>query len=137
LSDKPKQEYNKKFFIPPIYSRLMACTHEEIDKDWLPSDNKLIRKHPYCRCCGKVKNTSSLRAKRMGFFANILSKMRSDFERKGIKITQAQIRLILKELELKEAFDVFSLSFDVQKGLFIEVVAKYIGVSRRSLESYL
>jgi len=115
----------------------MTCSHELKQKDWLPSDNEILKLHPYCSKCGSVKNISSMGAVSAGFFANILARMKADFDKKGYRISQTQIRLVMKELEAREAFDKFSLSFEAQKMIFIDVVSKYIKISRWKIEEYL
>jgi len=78
------------------------CKHElSSSKEWLPSDNGILKLHPYCRICGVVKNVSADKGKKLGYFVNILSALKRDLEKRGYKISQTQIRLILNELKKK------------------------------------
>ncbi|WP_202318649.1 hypothetical protein [Archaeoglobus neptunius] len=114
----------------------MVCEHKSArDRVWYPAENRLIAPHPYCSKCGTLKNVSSDRGKRLGFFTGVLSSLRRDLEQKGYKISRAQIRLIVKELEFLD--DVYAYSYSRQKEIFVEIVRKYIKVSRERILSYL
>jgi len=80
---------------------------------------------------------SSDTAKGLGYFANVLGRLRSDLERKGYKISKAQIRLIMEELKKREIGDTYSFSFTKQKKLFMDVATKYIKINKNYLESHL
>ena len=120
-----------------LQSHQHSCYHESKDSEWLPTENGILRLHPYCSNCGSVKNVSSDRAKGLGYFANVLSRIRNDLERRGYKISKAQIRMIMEEIKKKEIGDTYSFSFTKQKKLFVDVAAKYIKVNKNYLESYL
>ncbi len=114
------------------------CLHKSSnDKVWLPLEIGVFKKHPYCVSCGVVKNVSSDRGKGLGYFANVLAKLKKCLEKRGYRISQAQIRLILKEFEEMNADDVYSISFSKQKEIFVNIAAKYIKVSRGMIESFL
>ena len=117
----------------------MECPHEPgYERYWLPMQNGVMKLHPYCERCGTIKNVSSDRGKKMGYFAAALSRLRKVMERKGYKISDAQIRLIMKELSETEGFeDVWWITFSKQKEIFVEVVKKYVKVSRDVIESVL
>jgi len=104
---------------------------------WLPLDGGVLKKHPYCISCGAVKNISSDRGKRLGYFANVLANLKRFLESKGYKITQAQIRLIMMELEEKKLDDTYVFSFSKQKEIFVDVVTKYIKVRKELIEEFL
>ena len=88
------------------------CLHRQSDNDrsiWVhPSRSERVhspaQKRPYCLDCGKVKYLGSARAKKMGFFINLLSEVqeRLEVERRrkltNHKLTQVQMRLIIKDL---------------------------------------
>ena len=114
------------------------CDHvSSIDRDWLPVTSGILKPHPHCELCGSVKNVSSDKGKRIGYFVNALTEMKYFLERKGYRITQSQIRLIVKELEERGIDDVYSISFLTQKEIFVEVVRKYVRVSREFILSFL
>ena len=116
---------------------MMMCNHmDSIESIWLPSSNLLLSPHKYCLKCGVVKNNSSDKAKSLGYFANVLSKIRKILEKRGYKISKSQIRLIM--LELKNCIgDTYSITYSKQKELFVEIVRKYIKVSKDFIYSYL
>lgn len=116
----------------------MHCSHESDGKDWIPMQNGIIKLHPYCEKCGTVKNVSSDRGKKIGYFISSLSKLRTILQSKGYKVSDAQIRLIVKELDEIDGFeDTYWMTFAMQKEIFIPVVQKYIRVSRDLIESVL
>ena len=94
------------------------CDHEESHKDlsiWVKPDireriHSPSQKRSYCVKCGKIRYLGSARAKKMGFYINLLKDIqrKSDvlYKRKVTKhrLTQVQIRLILKELREDEFF---------------------------------
>ena len=115
-----------------------GCIHENSpEKDWLPMLNGLMRLHPHCQNCGVVKNVSSDPGKGIGYFANSLSRLKEHLEKKGYKVTQAQIRLILMEFEKHGMTDTYSVPFSQQKKRFIEISRKYIRVSEDVLEGFV
>jgi len=91
----------------------MSCDHRmcgNTQKVWLPYELrgqiKGLKPHPYCLECGAVKNTSSDRAKPIGYFMNLLS---------GLPITKVQLRLISKDMdEFGDFEDIFSISSFIQ-----------------------
>ena len=112
--------------------------HEHGGKDWANLPNGIVKLHPYCRRCGTFKNVSSDRGKSIGFFVAVLYKLKSYLGKRGYKISEAQIRLITKELEKMEDFnDLWWITFSKQKDIFIDVVRKYVKVSKDILENFL
>ena len=89
-------------------------------------ENGLLGQHVFCKNCGVVKNHSSDRGKSIGYFINSLARLRNYMERKGYRISQTQVRLILKEFEEEGFCDVYSTTFSKQKEAFIRIVKKYI-----------
>jgi hypothetical protein len=106
-------------------------------KDWLPTNTFILKQHPYCTSCGKVKNISSDTGKKIGYFTNILARIKKDLEEKGYKISKTQIRLITNELSTREIGDAFSLSYSKQKLIFTDIVSKYIKINKKLIQSYL
>ncbi len=100
--------------------------------------NGILKLHPYCNKCGTMKNVSSDKGKKISYFVASLSKLRKILEKKGYKISDAQIRLIVKELSKVEGFeDTWWITFSKQKEIFISIVGKYVRVSRDVIESIL
>ena len=104
---------------------------------WLPyeigSDRGFLREHPYCIHCGAVKNMGPDKARRMGFYANVLADVS-----KRRKLADVQIRLIMKSLEKIEDFeDTYTLSAKIQNEWFLEAVEKYTSLPREFIEEYL
>lgn len=113
--------------------------HEEHPKRvWLNLPNGVIKLHPYCSYCGCVKNVSSDRGKKFSYFVEKLSELKKILKKRGYKVSEVQIRLILKELSEIDGFeDIWSITFSKQKELFIQVVRKHIKVSKYLVESIL
>mgnify|MGYP000616130268 CR=1 FL=1 len=124
----------------------MKCKHENCDSSkalWLNinleknpviSVEGKIKRHRYCKHCGTIEYKREERAKGTGYFANILTRIKNFLEKEhrtfgigNIKITDAQVRLIMKEIEEIEDFeDRYWRSFDSQKEVFIKIVRKYV-----------
>jgi hypothetical protein len=116
---------------------MMACEHRDShERHYLPAHNGLIAPHPACRECGYIKNISPDKAKKLGYFANVLAEMKNY---RGEKLlSDAQIRLILKELEKVEGFDDdYFMTFTTQKAAFIKAVRKYSSLSPSFVKSFL
>jgi hypothetical protein len=116
----------------------MNCVHQATKREWNNLQNGVMKLHPYCNKCGTVKNVSSDRGKKMGYFVTALSRIRKMLAAKGYKVSDAQIRLILKELGEVDGFeDAWWITFSRQREIFIRIVHKYIRVSRDFLEAEL
>jgi len=103
--------------------------HEASGRDWVEMQNGIIKLHPYCKKCGVVKNVSSDRGRKIGYFISALSKLRKTLKRRGYKVSDSQIRLIVKELEKVEGFgDTWWITFSKQREVFVSIVRKYIRV---------
>ena len=102
------------------------------EKVWLSYEfegrGRGLKPHSYCVHCGVVKNISPDRAKRMGYYTNILPRL---------GITKVQIRLIAKELEKTDFDDVYFITRAQQEKLFIRVVKKYSKVREDRLRAFL
>ena len=114
----------------------MACDHKtcgNIQKVWLPYEfrgqMKGLKSHPYCIECGAIKNITSDRAKSLGYFMNILSRL---------PVTKVQTRLIAKDMEEFGDFeDGFSISSFMQEKIFIDIVKKYSSLSEFTIKEAL
>lgn len=116
----------------------VLCAHEANKKDWAPMQNGILKLHPYCNKCGTVKNVSSDKGKKISYFVASLSELRKILEKRGYKISDAQIRLIIKELSEIDGFDdTWWITFSKQKEIFISIVRKYVRVSREVIEATL
>ena len=116
----------------------MKCSHvSSQQRFWLPTHNGVLKLHPYCVKCGEVKNVSSDRGKGIGYFINVIYELKKFLEKKGYKISQSQIRLIIKEFEDKGYDDTYSIPFSIQKNEFVKIVRKYIKVSEDVICSFL
>ncbi len=134
-----KPFFQKESFIKETI-KMTYCEHKccgTAEKVWLPYEfegrNRGLKPHLYCILCGTVKNMSSTsrKAKRMGYYTNILSKL---------GITKVQIRLIAKELERIHDFDfsnVHSMTRNQQEKLFIRAVKKYSRVPEDTIRAFL
>lgn len=112
----------------------MSCDHKtcgNIQKIWLPYEfrghMKGLKAHPYCLNCGAIKNISSDRAKHIGYFMNILSRLH---------VTKVQTRLIANDLEEFGDFeDIFSITSFLQEKIFIDIVKKYSNLSEHTIKA--
>ncbi len=115
-----------------------GCRHENSPhREWLPVINGVMKLHPHCQSCGTVKNISSDQGKGIGYFTNSLGRLKEYLERKGYRVTQTQIRLIVREFEKRGLSDAYSIPFSHQKAAFVEITRKYIRVSEDVLESFV
>jgi hypothetical protein len=89
-----------------------------------------IQHKPYCSICGIVKNIGSDRARKLGFFATALGRLKNRIDKEHdrstysiAKVTEAQVRLVIKRLEVVEGFDdPYAMTFHSQLELFEEAV---------------
>jgi len=109
----------------------MKCEHKAAkDKVWMETETGAAKKHPYCKKCGTLKNVSSDKGKKLGHFIIILSKLRKIY-----KLSDAQLRLIVKELESREDFcDLWWVSYTRQRKIFKEIVKKYSSIGEDVLD---
>jgi len=111
----------------------MLCNHYANQREWYKIPNGILKLHPVCSNCGTFKNVSSDKGKKLSYFIRVLSELK-----KYCKVTDVQLRLIAKELEANPDFcDLWWISFEQQKKIFIGVVKKYVKVSNQVLESLL
>ena len=119
----------------------MVCSHEScggVDKIWLPHEGhvgtKGLKSHVYCINCGAVKSISTDRTKKASYYVNSLSKL----DKRIVKLTKVQVRLIVKELEaIKDFDDAYSMTRQAQEKTFIKVVKNYCNVSEGYIASIL
>ncbi len=128
----------------------IGCDHEDTRSEnfvWIkPSPSEKVhspaQKRQFCPKCGKIKYQGSATAKKMGFYVNILKeiqrKMDVLYKRKmaNSKLTQVQVRLILKELEEDEEFnDRFSNNQHNQWGHFKFAIKRHCDIPEELVES--
>lgn len=114
------------------------CSHTTSQqRDWLPSTNDLLKPHPYCQKCGTVKNVSSDRGKKLGYFVNAIHSMKDHLDKKNYKISQAQIRLVLKEFVSEDLDDEYSTPFSTQREGFIRITRNYLHVTEDTVKSFI
>jgi hypothetical protein len=118
----------------------MLCIHKDSEKTWLPRlDNHILVPHPICSKCGFVKNVTRDKGRKMGYYINVLYRIKGGIEKKKVgKLTEIQIRLISKELEKTEAFqDPYSIKGSTQDRLFVETVKKYTNLTHTLVELFI
>jgi hypothetical protein len=89
-----------------------------------------IQHKPFCKECGVVKNIGSDRARKLGYFATALGRLKSRIDKEHdrsvysiAKITEAQVRFIIKRLEDIPGFDdPYAMTFRAQQDLFERAV---------------
>lgn len=115
--------------------------HAVADRDtwpWLPTqEHTHLAPHPFCKDCGGVKYVGSTRALPMGGLTNLASRLARDLGAQGRKVTEAQIRLIMKRLHEAGASDGFVHSRATQERLLLETFRSYTGLDEGVLVSFL
>ena len=120
----------------------LKCEHLDCgnhEKVWLPhiirEDMCGLKSHPYCIKCGIVKNIGSDRAKGIGYFINVLSRLEKHLKLPGSTV---RMRLSVKELEKLEDFeDIYSMSKHTQEKVFTSVVKKYYQIPDNTIQHFL
>jgi len=112
-----------------------ACPHESVDSDWLPlldrGEEETLAPHPYCGNCGLVRNIGPDRAKKLGYYVEVLSEverhLRHEHAKGGKhKLTEVQKRLIVKEMQNDDVFnDLYGVMASCQEERFVEILQKY------------
>jgi len=124
------------------------CEHVSAGSRWLPILKKkkkdLLAPHPHCACCGLVRNIGPDRAKKKGYYVEALSELKRSLEHEHNrggrhKLTEAQTRLITKEMEEDELFsDTYGNLFSAQAERFVEIVKKIRpDLKDREIEFYI
>jgi len=115
------------------------CSHKGCSREkrvWLPTSDYLgsdVNLHPWCVCCGVVKNISDDKAHKLGYWLNALSSIANRFSLK-----QVQKHLISKELASHDCFnDTYGISGSLQKELFKKIVKKYCNINAYSIDSII
>ncbi|WP_316967567.1 hypothetical protein [Candidatus Methanocrinis natronophilus] len=90
-----------------------------------------LKPHPYCAECGLIKNLSSEKPRKIGFYINIITSLKEDF-----RMAQAQIRLMALDMEKLDFEDDYSMDRHQQEELFIEIVQKYSKVPDWALRRF-
>jgi hypothetical protein len=118
---------------------MSGCEHKisgSKEKVWLPyyyeGRDRGLKPHPYCMECGLIKNLSSERPRRIGFFMNVISELG-----KRYKVAQVQIRLIAQEMEKQSLEDKFGMDRLQQEKLFIEITTRILNVPKREIKELL
>jgi hypothetical protein len=99
--------------------------------EWLPPSSPEVERvpvqhKPFCKECGIIKNIGSDRARKLGYFATALGRLKNRIDKEHdrsvfsiAKLTEAQVRFMIKRLEAVEGFDdPYSMTFRAQLELF-------------------
>lgn len=104
---------------------------------WLPTQQRGdLAPHAYDEVTGKVMAVGR-RGMDLGGLVNLLANLQRVMKREGLVMTEAQKRLILKELKARDADDAFSLARETQLEIVTEVASAYLGVHEDAMQSYL
>jgi len=100
---------------------MASCEHKTCgssEKVWLPFLYRGmecgLKPHPYCAECGLIKNLSSEKPRKAGFYINVISTLSN-----RTKISQAQMRLISQELD-RSLDDGYGMDRFMQDALFFK-----------------
>lgn len=117
----------------------MRCNHKSCgnaEKVWLPYEymgrEQGLKPHLFCKDCGLLKNESSEKPRRIGYYINTIVDIG-----KEVKITKVQMRLICKELERQGIEDNYGMDKHMQENLFTDVVKRYVSVSDEAICRHL
>ena len=118
----------------------MNCSHKSCgskEKVWLPYKDREVehglKVHSYCIHCGAVKNISGDTPKRIGYYINILSGIRKKYG-----ISEAQIRLVINELNRTDGFeDSYWTTGFAQEKIFLGLMKKYCSLPENTILSLL
>ncbi len=103
------------------------------ERIWLPIEGIGLAPHPWCVKCGVVKNISPDKAKRLGYWVNIMAEIADNF-----KITKVQQRLAIKELQSYDGFeDTYAMTFSAQRKIFIQILKKYFNLGETTINSFI
>lgn len=119
---------------------MMRCEHSSCwkgEKVWLPCEARErkigLKAHPYCINCGAIKNISSDRPRKIGYYVNVISHISRNY-----RISDAQIRLIVNELDGIEDFeDLYWTTGKAQEIMFINAVKKYSNLPELTIRAFL
>lgn len=117
----------------------MGCEHRDCgakERVWLPYKyrgmERGLKPHSFCIKCGLVKNSSSDRPRRLGYYINIVASLGEE-----VVITKAQMRLISKELEKNGIDDIYCMDKCCQEALFIKTIKRFVNVSEQAIRYHL
>lgn len=105
---------------------------------WLPTpDHGHLAQHPYCEGCGGVRYLGSLRPLKMGALVNLATRLADRVRADGRKVTEAQFRLIMKQLTTDHADDTFVVSRPMQERILVASFSRCTGLDAATVQSYL
>jgi hypothetical protein len=108
------------------------------DWPWLPTqEHHHLALHPYCVECGAVKYVGSMKPRPMGGLVNTASRLADAIEAQGHRVTEAQMRLIVKRLQKEGAADQFLQSRGNQERILLDTFSKYTGLHPDTLATFL
>ncbi|NPV63884.1 MAG: hypothetical protein HPY61_14885 [Methanotrichaceae archaeon] len=111
-----------------------SCGNQE--KVWLPFEymgrEQGLKAHLFCTKCGLVKNGSSDKPRRLGYYINLVAELG-----KEVKVTRVQMRLISLDLQKRGVDDVYTMDKCMQEKIFLETVKQYLNISDSVISSYL
>lgn len=93
-----------------------------------------VWQQPYCVRCGQGMNVTGDRAKKLGYFSNLLGRMKKELEKEGGKLADVQIRLIMREMTEAGMNDTYSVTGTRQREFFVETVEKYTHLTEADVQ---
>ncbi len=105
---------------------------------WLPTSGKgVLAPHPWCEKCGVVKVVGAPSAMPIGSVVNLLSRLDRRLREEGRRITEAQMRLILRRVQSSGVVDTFSASRDAQMAVIEGAVSDVLRFQPTTVRAYL
>lgn len=106
-------------------------------REWLPKqDDEDLAPHPYCTECGEVMGLGRAGGLDRGDLVNLFSRVEDRLEENGHTVTDAQRRLIFKQIDEQNLDDPFGFTKDNQLSNIAEVAAGYLGIPEDVFLSY-
>ena len=108
-----------------------SCGKEQ--RAWFPLPTGGMAPHPWCVRCGAVKNLTDDRAKKLGYWINIMAEI-SDY----YKISKAQRRLAAMKLQSYDGFeDAYAMTGEAQRKIFVQIIKKYFNINENIIYSFI
>lgn len=105
---------------------------------WLPTqDRGFLMPHPWCADCGEVAALGTSRGLDFGGLVNLLGRLARRLKEHGHRLTEAQQRLIVRDIKKSDLDDRFGLSRDAQLKILSEIAGKHLRMPTDIVESYV
>ena len=123
---------------PPAHTP--RCAHRiapGTEWPWLPTHTRgHLARHPWCTQCGSIAAVGGERARDLGGLVNEIARICAALAVGGIKVTEAQRRLMTRRLAALDAHDRFAFDRDTQERTLLGVVSEFTGLAPDTIATY-